>query len=194
MSDRLHDTVAAARAGDRDAVAKLVTRHMAPLEAFVRLRAGKVLTERESVNDLVQSVCREALADLGEFHYRGERELRNWLLLLATRKILDRQKHHGRAQRDVARERVVDPLDAGALLEAYACLATPSRVASAREELARFEAAVDALPDAQREAVVYVKLLGLPYDAVAERLARTEASVRGLVGRALAAIAETLGD
>lgn len=192
MSDELRETVAAAQRGDRGALAALVAEHLPPLEAFVRGRAGNLIRDKESVHDLVQSVCREALADLSDIDYRGEREFRNWLFVLATRKILDRHKFYRRAQRDAAREQPLDRVDTERLLQAYGALATPSRIASAREELVRIEAAVARLPLAQREAVGYVKLLGLPYEQVAERMGRTPSSVRGLVARALAAIADEL--
>ena len=193
MNDPLRTTVLAARAGDRSALAALVSEHLPRLEAFVRVRAGALVTDRESVHDLVQSVCREALADLSAIEYRGSREFRSWLFLLATRKILDRKKFYQREQRDVARECSLEQADTERLLEALSAVVTPSRIASAREELARIEHAVATLPAPQRDAVAYVKVLGLSYAQVARRMGRSESAVRGLVARGLATVAEELG-
>ena len=190
--DGLRQTVSAARSGDKGAVARLIAEHLAPLEAFVRVRAGAVVLERESVADLVQSVCREALADLSQIEYRGARSFRNWLFLLATRKILDRKKHHLRAARDIRRERASVDSGEAALLAAYATIASPSRVAAARDEIARIETALATLPEAQQDAVAYVKLLELPYAEVAARMAITESAVRNLVARGLSNLVDRL--
>lgn len=188
----LRDTVIAAKAGDRSALERILLQHLDPLRAFVRVRAGAVVVERESVDDLVQSVCREALADLDEIEYHADPQFRAWLFLLATRKILDRKKHLLRDRRDVSRERSFAAESEVELLGAFAGLATPSRVASAREELDRIEGAVRELPDNQRDAVAYVRLLGLSYPDVAARMEMSESAVRGLVARGLATIAEQL--
>ncbi len=189
--DDLRSTVIAARRGDRNAIASLLVDHLPPLEAFVRVRAGELLLAKETPHDLVQSVCREALADLSQFEYREATQFRSWLFLLATRKILDRAKHHRRDKRDVEREQPAC-VDASALLSCYASFVTPSQHASAREELSRAERALRELPDAQRDAVAYVKLLGLPYPDVSERMEVSESAVRGLVARGLAAIGDSL--
>lgn len=191
---RLEESVRAARAGDRAALAHLVAVHTAPLAAFVRVRAGPLVCERESVEDLVQSVCREALADLSQIAYRGDREFRSWLFMLATRKILDRKRFYRRACRDVGRSVELAADGAPALPQAIESVATPSRIASSREEFARIEAAVAALPDAQRDAVLYVKILDLGYAEAALRLDRTESAVRGLVARALSELAARLSE
>lgn len=176
-----------AQRGDRAALGALLERMQIPLTAFVRVRAGDLVLERESAHDIVQSVCREVVEDLGEFEYRGDTALRNWLFVLATRKLLDRKKFYQRARRDAGREVAPD-----ALLDCYASVATPSRVAAAREELARIELALQQLPDTQRDAVAYSRLLGLPYSTIAERMATTESAVRSLVSRGLARLADEL--
>ena len=189
---RLAEPVRAARDGDRHALEQLVTLHTGPLAAFVRARAGDLVREQESVDDLVQSVCREALSDLSRIEYRGDREFRSWLFLLATRKILDRKKFYRRERRDIGRVAALPDAGVSRLLDAYGTVATPSRIASAREELARIENAIGELPEPQRDAVLYVKLLGIPYADVAERLGRSESAVRGLVARGLTELAERL--
>lgn len=189
---RLESTVRAAGAGNRAALEELVAVHAGRLAAFVRARAGELVREQEAVEDLVQSVCREALADLSQVEYRGDREFRSWLFMLATRKILDRKKFYQRECRDVGREVGLPDAGVSRLLDAYGTVATPSRIASAREELARIEAAIAALPEPQRDAVLYVKLLGISYADVAERLSRSESAVRGLVARGLSELAERL--
>ena len=75
--------VAAAARQDRAAIEQLLVRHLPGLEAFVRLRMGPVLRGVATAPDLVQSVCREVLGDLGDFEFRGEAPFRAWLYVCA---------------------------------------------------------------------------------------------------------------
>lgn len=194
MERDLAADIAAARAGDPRAVDTLFARNLPPLIAFIRSRAGKAIAARESAVDIAQSVFREVLQDVDAIELRGEAAFRNWLFLHASRKVLDRAKYLHRERRDVARE--VELPEAGpaadAMLACYASIATPSRHAAAREELARFEAAVQQLPENQRDAVTMSRLLGLTYPQIAEQMGATESSVRGLVARGLAALSSLL--
>ena len=186
--------IAAARRGEPAALDSIFQRNMGPLVAFIRSRSGKAVAARESAHDIAQSVFREVLVDAPAIELKGEGAFRNWLFMQASRKVLDRAKFLARERRDASRE--VPIPDAGpaadALLGAYATLGTPSRHAAARDEIARFEAAIARLPENQRDAVTMSRVLGLGYPQIAEQLGATEAAVRGLVARGLAALASSL--
>lgn len=188
--------IAAARRGEPAALDSLFARNLPPLVAFIRARSGKAIAARESAVDIAQSVFREVLQDADRIELKGEGAFRNWLFMQATRKVLDRAKFHGRDRRDVGKEVAIHQAGpaADALLDCYATIASPSRHAAAREELARFEAAVQQLPDHQRDAVTMSRLMGLSYDQVAEQMGITESAVRGLVARGLAALSGVLDD
>ena len=173
----------------------LFARNLPPLVAFIRARAGRAVAARESAHDLAQSVCREAMKDMGGFDYRSDEAFRGWLCMQAARKILDRNRYLHRERRDIAREAAPATSDseAATILSCYATFGTPSRCASAREELARVEHAVQDLPEAQRDAVTMSRLMGMDYKAIAEVMQTTESAVRGLVARGLAALAAKLG-
>ena len=190
------ETLRAAAKGDAAAFETLFARNLPGLVAFVRSRLGARLAARESATDIAQSVCREVLEDLDDFEYRGEEAFRGWVYQQAVRKILDRNRYHGRDRRDVARE--VAPGAAGdddlpSLVDVLGTIATPSRHASAREELERFEAALATLPENQRDTVMMSRVLGMEYADIAEATGTTASAVRGLVARGLAAIADALG-
>jgi RNA polymerase sigma-70 factor (ECF subfamily) len=196
VDQHIQATVDAAIAGDRRAFDSLFARNLPRLEAFVR-RNGGAAAPRDSVSDLVQSICREALQDLGDFDYRGEEAFRSWLFRRAAHKIVDRLRYHHRARRDLRREVAPDATGPGTrdgerLQPAHEL--TPSRHASAREQLARLERMLTRLPEHQREAIGLVRVLGLDYATVAARMGRSEAAVRNLVARGLATIAGLLED
>jgi RNA polymerase sigma-70 factor (ECF subfamily) len=180
-----------ARAGDRSALESLVVEHVPALRAFVRVRAGPALRERESCSDLVQSACREVLADLQQFEYRNEAGFRCWLYLAAERKIQDRVRHHARDRRDAAREEPLGDAD-GQVLDQYASFCTPSRVAIAHEELARIERALDGLPATYRDALRARHVLGLSNSEIARDLKRTPEYVRMLLARARSKLSQAL--
>jgi RNA polymerase sigma-70 factor (ECF subfamily) len=196
MERDLAAEIAAARRGEPHAVDSLFARNLPPLVAFIRARAGKAIAARESAVDIAQSVFREVLQDVDHIELQGEGAFRNWLFQQATRKVLDRAKFHGRDRRDVQKEVAIPEAGpaADALLACYASIASPSQHAVAREELARFEAAVQQLPENQRDAVTMSRLMGLSYDQIAEQLGTSESAVRGLVARGLAALSSQLDD
>jgi RNA polymerase sigma-70 factor, ECF subfamily len=194
--------VTAAAGGDTTAVQQLLQRHLPGLRAYVRLRAGATLRKHESSSDLVQSVCRDVLENMGRFRYPGEAAFRAWLYATALRKIADRAEYWRAAKRDPGREVRIEghaaptapsTHDDARLLDVYrASFFSPSQAAMGREALARIEQAFEKLPEDYREVIVLSRVVGLSRAEIAERMGRTEASVRNLVSRALAELAEHL--
>jgi RNA polymerase sigma-70 factor (ECF subfamily) len=184
--------VAGARQQDRGAIEQLLVRHLPGLEAFVRLRMGPVLRSLLQAPDLVQSVCREVLEDLGEFEFRGEAPFRHWLYVCAENKLREKDRFHRAQKRDVDAE--VPLPDASTFLPAYRTLVTPSQDLEQKETIRRVEAAFDQLPDDYREAVTLHKLCGLSHAEIASRMQRSEGAVRNLVYRAISRLALLVDD
>ena len=180
------------QAGDHGARAleELLANEIPRLEAFLRARVGGIVAARESVRDIAQSICREALPDLKGAGLEDEVQLRRWLFARAIRKVCNRYRYHNRECRSPDRELATPESEgeAQALLEAYATVGTPSRNASAREELCRFEAALLRLNDEQREAIALTRVAGLSPREAGEQMQRSESAVRGLVHRGLTAL------
>lgn len=182
-----------ARAGDRAVLEALVVAHLPALRAFVRVQAGRELREHESCSDLVQSACREVLADLSGFEYRGEAAFRRWLYQAAERKVQDRARYLHRERRDVRREESAPGGDAG-VLACYASFCTPSQLAIAREEEARIERALDELPRSYREVLRLRHVVQLSNADIATELGRPPDYVRMLLARARHKLASALGE
>jgi len=183
-----------ATAGDRTALEQLLAAHLPGLRGFIRLQAGRLLRAKESASDLAQSVCREALEDLTEFDYRGEAAFRHWLFKRAHRKILRRHEYYSAQKRDAAREHPADASADDELLAAYRTLCTPSRELMDRQAVERIEAAMDRLPEDQRQAITLHRLVGLPHKDIASELGKTEGAVRNLVYRGLARLGMLLAE
>jgi len=178
-----------ARNGDGKALERLVARYLPQLHAFVRIRLGGSLRARESSMDIVQSACRELLADPSRDEFRGEARFRAWLFTTALNKLREKHRFHGRDKRDAKRER--DDVDADGLLQA-ANMLTPSADAIGREAALALDAAMHALSDEHREVVTMARIVQLPHAVIAEMTGRSEAAVRQLLVRALRALADEL--
>lgn len=196
--DRTPDAAAwveRASRGDADAVALLLERFLPGLRAYLHLRAGRALLARESSSDLAQSVCREILEHVDRFRYRGEAQFKKWLYTTALRKIANRYEHYGAVKRNALKEVPLaggesdDALDP-AVAEACRSLLTPSRQVMAREELERIERAFELLSDERREVILLSRFVGLTAREIGEQMGRSEDSVRQLLHRALAELAE----
>ena len=184
MNDDTAHLVQEASVGGTAAFDELLTRFLPELRAFVRLRAGIRIMRRESEEDLVQSVCREVLQDVGNFEYRGLPAFKSWLYTRALHKIYDRNKFYQRDKRDGAREQAI-PTDPQ-YLSGFGSLLTPSRVAMQGEDVAQLEAAFDKLPDDYREVITLAKIVGLSHVEIGEQMDKTEGNARVLLHRALA--------
>ena len=178
-----------APAFDPETVEQLLVEHLPGLRAFVRLRAGPVLRSRETESDVVQSACREVLERAETFRHGGSTGFRHWLYTTALRKILNKHEFHIAAKRDVRRD---EPCADSQLLTAYGRFCSPSGMAAAREELIRIESAFEQLSTDHREVILLSRIAELSRAEVAAEMGRSEASVRNLLYRGLAHLAQLL--
>lgn len=182
-----------ATAGDQQALRQLLVENLPQIEAYLRLQAGAAIRSKESISDLVQSVCGAVLRDLPRFEFRGEGPFRHWLCKHALHKLINKHAFYS-AQKRTAEPPAAPHAAQGtdSVLQCYATLCTPSRHAEGREELHRFERAFDQLPDEYREAITLRRIVGLDYGEIAQAMGRSEGAVRNLVHRGLGRLAALL--
>lgn len=190
---RLAALVERAASGDRLAIEELLSAHVARLRAYIRLRMGPRVRSKETSEDLVQSVCREALERLDDFEFRGEASFRNWLFRAAEHKVVDRGRFYSRDKRDSSRERSVQAAaEEVDTLRGLETLFTPSRDAAAHEELERLDLAFAGLPPDYQEVILLARVVGLPHAEIAERMNKSVSATWTLLSRALARLAREL--
>lgn len=176
------------RRGDRGARDRVLAWALPRIDAYLRLNTGRHLRARESHEDLVQTVCREVLADARDFRGSTEAQLQAWVLRLAERKLHARHRAQRAQCRDRRREVPLD-VDRGSerqILTCYSSLATPSEALSVREQIDRVETAVSQLPEEQRRVLSMARILGMSYGEIAAELGKTEPAVRKVLSRARA--------
>lgn len=186
MTDTFRSLFMRARSGDRDARDLLLAEHLPGLRAFVRAKTGPALRAREAASDLVQTVCREVLADLDTVECSEPVEFQRWLYAVALHKIVRKAEYHAAEKRSPRREAAQD--DDG-LLQGYASICRPSEVVSSREQVARIERALDALSEDDRDVIVQARLLGMPSSEIASATGRSDVAVRKHLSRARARLA-----
>lgn len=196
MADESEILVRRAARGDGQAARSLLALHLPALRAYVRLHSGARVRRQENDSDLVQSVCLELLRNLEGFRYEGEAAFRRWLLTAALRKIVQKDRHYRAARRDP--DRLVIGAGSSSPGSGPSPQAhrggdpSPSQVATGKETLERIERALDALSEEQREVVLLSRIAGLSHAQIAQRLGRSESTVRSSLSRALARLARLL--
>jgi RNA polymerase sigma-70 factor (ECF subfamily) len=189
-----------AKAGSGPALSRLLERHRGALEVQARLQVGRRLRAKLDFEDLMQELSLEAHRDITQFRGRSEGEFVSWLRkVFAT--ILSNQvrRYLGTRRRDLRRERRIatgrdDTSRAVIDRRLVAPQSSPSQQASRRERAELLAEALQTLPPAYREVIVLRNLEGLSFSDVAERMGRTEDSVKNIWLRALSRLRRMLGD
>jgi RNA polymerase sigma-70 factor (ECF subfamily) len=152
-----------------------------------QLQLGRLFRARFDSSDVVQEALVRAVKGLDAWHGTDEPQLVRWLQEIVQNTFVDLMRKHSADRRDPRREQSIHDAagDEDTPLAAYLAASQPgpSTLATRREELLRLAAAVDQLPDAERDAVIAHYILELPLAEVAARLGRTVKGAACLVYR-----------
>lgn len=186
-----------ARAGNPTALGQLLERYRPYLALLARLGLGRRLQAKVDAADVVQETLLKAHRDFAAFRGATEGEWTAWLrqILVWTLANLVR-RYQGARGRDPRLEVELRAVADGSVLSGSLIDpgTSPSGRAARREWGVLLATALDTLPDHYREAVVLRHLEGLSFPQVAERMGRTEESVKKLWARGLALLKKGLGD
>lgn len=156
--------------------------------ALYRLHAPRLLRlgrswglDRASAEDVVQSVFLRVHETRDRL--QPARPLAPWLVTIALNLVRDRGRKAGRHA--AARDEL-------AALAGRKEVDDPQAMIEGREAAERALRALASLPEAQREAVVAVRVGGLGYAEAAEALGRSETAIRQSVHRGLCRLLESL--
>jgi RNA polymerase sigma-70 factor, ECF subfamily len=198
-ADNAHDTqlLARLRSGDEAALAEFVEANRPALMGFLHARIGGHLAKKVEPEDILQDACLEAIRSLDKAPL-AEWDPLHWLFQVCERKIIDAHRKFFESQkRDAAREASIPDGSemAGGLGNLLAAsMTTPSAAFSRDQRQLRVLAAIDTLPEDQREALRLRYLVGLPSKEIAQKLGKTDGAVRVMLSRSLAKLQEMLGE
>ncbi len=164
-------------------------RFRAYLGLLARLNLDPRLRGKLDASDVVQETLLEAYRARDRLAGRSDAEVAAWLRQALAHRLAHAVRDLGRARRDINRERSLE----AALAESSARLdrwlaaeqSSPSDQAQRHEHSVRLAAELQALPEAQREAVVLHYWEGRTVPEIAAQLNRSPAAVAGLLQRGL---------
>ena len=200
--DENDDALLVQRIKQRDAaaLASLLEQNRAQLAGFIRSITGEHLLAVVELDDLIQEVATAALTGL-ETAPLDQYEPMQWLQQIARRRVVDAHRFHFDAKRrDVGRQKSIHAAgnaDASAMgLEQLlaASMTSPSAAVSQDIRMSRMQAAIEGLPDEQKNAIRMRYAEGLPTKQIAEKLGKTDVAVRVLLSRSMRQLEKQLDD
>jgi RNA polymerase sigma-70 factor (ECF subfamily) len=180
MTDSINpDTVTLARHGDVRAVGRLYDQHHEALYRYIWMRVG----EKQTAEDLTGEVFMRMLDALPRFRPTGV-PFRAWLYRIARNLLVD---HY----------RKMETRSVESLQDSHGQIAAGEDPGSAVEQklsTEHLQQALGRLDEAQREVVSLRFLAGLSLEETALALEKTEAAVKALQHRGLAALRQVLSE
>lgn len=193
-----HDTkiLDGLRTGDEAALVEFLQTNQSSLLAFIRSRIGSQLQRKIEPEDVLQEASMEAVRTLKQTDLSSWDPL-HWLFQICERKIIDAHRRFFASQkRDASREAAIpDGSQAAGLADLLAAsMTTPSDAFSRDQRQLRMLAALDTLPEDQREALRMRYLVGLSSKEIAQKLGKTDGATRVMISRALGKLHEMLAE
>jgi len=178
------DLVALLRAGDEEAISRLVEQWSPTMFRLAR----SFVDSAQSAEDVVQEAWLGMLSGLARFE--GRSSLRTWTFTI----LVNRARTRGaREARTLPRSPLEDGTEEPA--QPWFCVATditPERVVLSREILLQLDRAISALPARQRQVVTMREITGMSAEEVCAALGISTANQRVLLHRARAALRAAL--
>ena len=178
------ELLAKVRAGDDEALQRLLEHHVPRLRRWATGRLPSWARDRDDTDDLVQETVIRTLKKIEGFDPQHEGALQAYLRQALVNRIRDAVRRADRRPKAVQLDEEMEGHDV-----------SPLEQAIGREALARYDAALTALRDQDREAIVGRIEMGQSYDELAGTLGKPSSeAARVAVHRALLRLAEVMRD
>jgi RNA polymerase sigma-70 factor, ECF subfamily len=190
---------ARARSGCGDALGQLLERYRRYLALLVRVQIGHYLQPKIDVDDILQETSLQVHRSITRFRGNSESEFLAWLRRILGAVLANQVRlYYGTKRRDARMEReLISRLDQSSQAledQLIASQTSPSEQAARREQAVVLANALEQLPEDYREVIILRHLQQLTFPQIAQRMERTEASVKNLWVRALARLRLVMED
>ena len=170
------------REGDAAAFEELYRRHKGGLFRFVT----RSVRDRAVAEELYQEIWMRAIEARGR--YQVQAKFSTWLYTIAHNRLVDHWRKRGLSLVSLDAEEGAAPEPAGNPGD------EPQRIAEAKQGLARFMRALEALPPAQREAFLLHHEAEMGVAEIARATGANEEAAKSRLRYAFAKLKEALGD
>jgi len=170
------------REGDKDALERVIQRHLAPLRRYVTGRLPRWARDLADTDDLVQDTLLRTFSKMDAFEVRGVGALQAYLRQAVMNRLRDELRRKGRAPAlvDVDEQHLVGQ-------------GSPLEEAIGAEAAARYVAALARLEPEEREAIIGRVEMEYSYSDLADVLGKPTAdAARKATRRALLRLAEEM--
>ena len=185
-----------ARAGDTQALNRLLDIYRNYLSLLARMDALGQLRGRMDPSDLVQETLLRAYQAFPGFRGQSELDILGWLRRILASSLADHRKQHHSQKRDVRRDQSLEM----ALNETsqrlnrslFAATSSPSAHAQRREQSVALADALSRLPAEYQEVIIERQLNRRQFAEIAQDMHRSSGAVRMLWARALERLRDEL--
>jgi len=166
------------------------------LRWLARTQLDSSLRSKVDPSDVVQETLLQAHRALHRLRAQTDSQVAAWLRQILARNLAHAQRDLRRAKRDVAREQSLEAaLDASsARIEGWLAAeqSSPSERAWRNEHVLQLAAALEQLPEAQREAIMLQLWQGRSLAEIGQQMGRSTVAVAGLIKRGLKQLRQSL--
>ncbi len=188
--------------GDTEALGEFIESRRHQLLAFINRNLSTNLASKVEPVDLLQEVTIHAIKGLGDMDFQ-DRDPFNWLCQVAERRIIDAHRKYIGAQKRSADKEVSGNAPVGGTSSAsgqgglidmlVVTMTTPSQAFSRDQREYQLQQALASLPDESQEALRLRYVEALPTKEIAQKMGKTDGSVRVLLSRSLNKLQDILG-
>lgn len=187
------------RQADEEALAQWLERDRTKLLAIVAREMSDSLRRKVEPEDVLQEVAAQAVRSLPEVDFAGKDPF-GWICELIRRRVVDAHRRHFVARKRSADQEVAlgggaGDTRGGRLIEMIvASITSPSAAFSRDQKQLRLAAAMQELPDVQRQALQLRYVDGKPTAEIAKTLGKSHGAIRVLLSRTIQTLRERLGE
>lgn len=192
INEKVGTLVERAVQGDGDAVAVLYQLYRNKMITEAHFRLGHTLHGLMESVDLVQSLWKDLLDDIGGFEYRGPDSFFRWLHTCLLNKIQTMRKYHHAEKRDPKRLASIHDFDDMDKRTRSFADPTPSQVVERKEELERLKEVLGRFPELQRQVLLLRMKDKMNYEAIGRRIGKSKEAAKKIYQRGLKKLIDSL--
>ena len=197
MNDNESDLVHRIKQGDVDALAAFIEMHRSRLTGYIEKNLGPALRRKVEAEDMIQELSADCIRAVGDVEF-GDQDPFRWLCQMAQRRIIDAHRFFFNTQkRNASREMSLGSGQrtgqAGLVNMLVASITSPSAVFSRDQKEFHLQQALAQLPAEHQEVIRLRYVDGMPTKQIAERLGKSDGSVRVILSRTIRKLSEQLG-